>query len=294
MIMKIVWNHVRLRPFSNILTLFAIAFCLGLLGGFWALSENLRILHATKAIEEGEMALFLDSNLSPERVNELQAKLKDFQWVDGIHQMSAEEAIKHLREQFGESLVSSLSSNSLPITLRIKMKGSVSDKELQSSIDKIKSWDSVVDADLGGELWSGQLSKSALSSLVSWSNLLLGVVFIVVILLISHITRIAFESSREDIETLTLMGASKRWIFAPLLLESCFIGILGSALGLILTILFLRFGLPPLSEILFGKITPISDLSWISLWKIVVLGIFASIFGAFLTWPLISASGKSP
>lgn len=294
MIMKIVWNHMRLRPFSNLLTLLAIAFCLGLLGGFWALSENLRILHATKAVEEGELSLFLDSSLPAEKVNELSGRLKEFTWVASVQQMTAEEALKHLREQFGESLAASLSATSLPVTLRIKMKDSVSDKELQSSIEKMRGWEGVVDADLGGELWSGQLSRGAAASLVSWSNLLLAVVFVVVILLISHITRIAFENSREDIETLTLIGASKRWIFTPLLVESCLIGTLGSILGLVLTILFLRYGLPPLSEILFGKMTLIHDLSWLALWKIAGLGVFASIVGACLTWPLISNAGKAP
>ena len=281
-----------MRPFSNVLTLFAIAFCLGLLGGFWALSENLRMLHASKAAQEGEMSLFMDSSLSPEKIAETKIKIQQFSWVQDASIMSSEEALKHLRDKFGESLAANLTETTLPITIRIKMKDKVIDKDLRSAIEDMRGWEGVVDADLGGELWSGELSKSTTSTMASWSNLLLGVVFVVVILLISHITRIAFEGSKDDVETLTLLGASKRWIFAPLLIESAVIGVLGSVMGLCITVLFLKYGLPPLSEILFGKITPIHDLSWVALWKILGLGVFASLVGACLTWPLIAKAGR--
>ena len=290
MILKIVWNHFKSRPFSNLLTLLAIAFCLGLLGGFWALSDNLRLMHAAKGSQEGEMSVFVDGSLLNEKASLIESQLKQFSWVASLQKVSSEESLKILRDKFGESLTSSLSEKSLPNTYRVKMQGSVPEKELQSAIESMKTWEGVIDIDLGGELWSGELSKGSSGLLLSWSNLLFAVVFVVVILLVSHITRIAFESSRDDVETLTLIGASKRWIFTPLLIESVVMGILGSAFGLFMTALFLRYGLGPLSSILFGKIAPIQELSWNALWKILFMGTAASVVGAFLTWPLIAYS----
>lgn len=291
MILRIVWSHFKSRPFSNFLTLVAIAFCLGLLGGFWALSDNLKLLHAAKGVAEGEMSVFVDSSLVQEKAVEVENNLKGFEWVASITKVAPEDSIKILKDRFGETLTTTLGEKSLPTTLRVKMKESVSDKELQESIDKIKNLDGVIDVDLGGDLWTGDISKGSAGTLSSWSSLLFLVVFVVVILLVSHITRIAFEASRDDVETLTLVGASKRWIFAPLLLESCVMGLLGSLLGLIITVAFLKYGLPPLSEVLFDKITPIQELSWGALWKILGLGVFASVVGAFLTWPLVASSG---
>jgi cell division transport system permease protein len=291
-ILKIVWSHLRSHPFTNFLTLVAIAFCLGLLGGFWALSENLKILHAAKGAVDGEMSVFVDSSLPATKSEEIEKQLRDFSWVKALVKVGADESLKILKDRFGESLTSSLGEKSLPNTWRITMNENVEEKTLQSSVDTIKSWEGVIDVDLGGDLWSGEISKSTAGTISSWSNLLLAVVFVVVILLISHITRIGFEASKEDVENLTLIGASKRWIFAPLLVESFMMGLLGSLLGLFITVLFLKYGLPPLSQVLFGKITPIQELSWISLWKILALGIFASVVGAFLTWPLVSASGS--
>jgi cell division transport system permease protein len=290
MILKIVWNHFKSRPFSNLLTLLAIAFCLGLLGGFWALSDNLRLMHAAKGSQEGELSVFVDGSLLNEKASLIESQLKQFPWVASLQKVSSEESLKILRDKFGESLTSSLSEKSLPNTYRVKMQGSVSEKELQSAIESMKTWEGVIDIDLGGELWGGDLSRGSSGVLLSWSNLLFAVVFVVVILLVSHITRIAFESSREDVQTLTLIGASKRWIFTPLLLESIVMGVLGSAMGLFMTALFLRYGLGPLSSILFGKIAPIQELSWNALWKILFMGTAASIVGAFLTWPLIASS----
>lgn len=292
MILKLVWNHFKRRPFSNFLTLIAIAFCLGLLGGFWALSDNLKLLHAAKGAAEGEMSIFIDSTLLQAKVDDAEKSLKTFPWVSEVIKVSPEDSIKVLKDRFGESLTSNLGNKSLPTTWRVKMKESVADKDLQASIDVIRSWEGVIDVDLGGDLWSGDMSKGTAGTLSSWSNLLFLVVFVVVILLVSHITRIAFEASREDVETLTLVGASKRWIFAPLLVESCIMGLLGSLMGLFITVLFLKYGLPPLSEVLFDKITPIQELSWKALWKILALGIFASVVGAFLTWPLVASSGS--
>ena len=290
MILKLVWNHFKSRPFSNLLTLLAIAFCLGLLGGFWALSDNLRLMHAAKGSQEGEMSVFVDGSLLNEKASLIESQLKQFPWVSSVQKVSSEESLKILRDKFGESLTASLSEKSLPNTYRVKMQGAVSEKELQSAIESMKTWEGVIDIDLGGELWSGDLSRGSSGVLLSWSNLLFAVVFVVVILLVSHITRIAFESSREDVETLTLIGASKRWIFTPLLIESIVMGVLGSAMGLFMTALFLRYGLGPLSSILFGKIAPIQELSWNALWKILFMGTAASIVGAFLTWPLIASS----
>jgi cell division transport system permease protein len=292
MILKIVLNHFKKHPFSNFLTLVAIAFCLGLLGGFWALADNLKLLHAAKGVQAGEMSVFVDSALPQESFKELESRITGFSWVESLQVVEAKESLALLKNRFGESLTSTLSQESLPTTLRVKFKGSVSDKELQSSIDRMKIWPGVLDVDLGGELWSGDLSKGSTSTLSSWSNLLFAIVFIVVILLISHITRIAFEASREDVEILTLVGASKRWIFTPLLVESAIIGVLGSLMGLVITVLFLKYGLPPLSDILFDKMTPIEELSWGALWKIFALGTTASLVGAFLTWPLILSSSK--
>lgn len=291
MIFKIVFNHFRSRPFSNFLTLIAIAFALGLLGGFWALSDNLKILHASKAVSQGELSVFLDSSISQQKVEETEAKLKSFLWVKEIKKIAPEDSLKILRDRFGESLTSSLGEKTLPYTWQIKMNEKVQDKELQVAVDEIKNWDAVIDVDLGGDLWTGEINKSATSTLTSWSSLLFLVVFVVVILLISHITRIAFEASRDDVETLTLIGASKKWIFAPLLIESAIMGFIGALLGLLITMLFLKYGLPPLSEVLFDKITPIQELSWGALWKILGLGVLASVVGAFLTWPLIASSG---
>lgn len=291
MILRIVWSHFKSRPFSNFLTLVAIAFCLGLLGGFWALSDNLKLLHAAKGAAQGEMSVFTDSALSQDKADYIEKSLKEFSWVASLTKVAPEESIKILKDRFGESLTTTLGEKSLPTTWRVKMKDSVSDKDLQSAIDSIKNWEGVIDVDLGGDLWSGDMSRGTAGTLSSWSSLLFLVVFVVVILLVSHITRIAFESSRDDVETLTLVGASKRWIFAPLLLESVVMGLMGSLIGLFITVLFLKYGLPPLSEVLFDKITPIQELSWVALWKILALGIFASIVGAFLTWPLVASSG---
>ena len=292
MILKIVWNHFRSRPFSNFLTLVAIAFCLGLLGGFWALSENLKLLHASKGVDDGELSVFVDSAISAEKQSNIENQIKNFTWVKDVTKVDAAESLKILKDRFGESLTSNLGEKTLPTTWRIKIQNTVSSKDLQSSIDKMKTWEGVIDIDLGGDLWTGEVNKGTAGTLSSWSNLLFIVVFVVVILLVSHITRIAFEASREDVETLTLIGASKRWVFAPLLVESCLMGLTGSILGLLITALFLKYGLPPLSEVLFGKMTPIQDLSWQSLWKILMFGTLASIIGAFLTWPLVASSGK--
>jgi cell division transport system permease protein len=291
MILRIVWSHFKTRPFSNFLTLVAIAFCLGLLGGFWALSDNLKLLHAAKGAAQGEMSVFTDSALVQDKADYIENSLKEFPWVASTTKVAPEESIKILKDRFGESLTTTLGEKSLPTTWRVKMRDSVSDKDLQSAIDSIKNWEGVIDVDLGGDLWTGDMSRGTAGTLSSWSSLLFLVVFVVVILLVSHITRIAFESSRDDVETLTLVGASKRWIFAPLLLESFVMGLIGSLMGLFITVLFLKYGLPPLSEVLFDKITPIQELSWVALWKILALGIFASIVGAFLTWPLVASSG---
>src|SRR5687768_8050230 len=103
MILKIVWNHFKSRPFSNFLTLIAISFCLGLLGGFWALSDNLKLLHAAKGAVEGEMSVFVDSAIPAAKGVEIEKQLREFPWVKELTRVSADDSLKILKDRFGES-----------------------------------------------------------------------------------------------------------------------------------------------------------------------------------------------
>lgn len=295
MILKFTIKHLLSRPFSAFLTLIAVVVALSFLGGFWTLVENLEKVRFSKsstvsADSVSGLTVFMDPKLQNSEVQAFRSKVLDDKRFSKADIVTSEEAVKALEAQFGEALSKAFEKDTLPVTLKLEFaEGSISRADFLTLMNEIRQMPGVQDVDDGMTLLSAptvQVSKNVFS----WANALLLLVFIVVALLISHLVRLAFETHRPEIETLKIIGASKTWIFAPLLLEGLVFGVFGSIIALFVVKLLVSFLIAKNPFLLLPEGLTISALSIKSAINLGLLGILASVLGAFLTWPLIDQS----
>lgn len=290
MISKILIRHLQMRPLSSILTVIAVSAALTLLGSFWTISENLEKVRMSqsKPGETPNITFFVDPSLSIEDVNTLQGNITSRSYFSGIETIKPEEAGAELEKQFGKALSDALGSETLPLIIKAKLSSTQIDSETWNiQMNELRSLPGVLDVDDGSNILP--TSKTSISSKAfSWSTILLVAVLLVVSLLVSHLIRLIFETNRNELETLKVLGASKGGIFFPLVVESAILGALASTISL-LTLYWLVGGvLPQYSELLLPAGTELSTLSMASNLGLLALGVFAAMLGAMFTWPLVS------
>jgi cell division protein FtsX len=192
--------------------------------------------------------------------------------------------------QFGEALSKAFEKDTLPVTMKLEFsEGSISRSDFLVLLNEIRQMPGVQDVDDGLSLLSAP-TVTVSKTVFSWANVLLLIIFVVVALLVSHLIRLAFETHRPEIETLKIIGASKTWIFAPLFLEGLIFGVLGVAISLLVVQVLVAFVIPQNPFLLLPEGFSIATLSTKASVNLSLLGIFASVCGALLTWPLIDQS----
>ena len=290
MITKILIRHLQARPLSSVLTVLAVSAALTLLGSFWTITENLEKVRMaqTKAGESPNITFFVDPSLSPAEVAKLQSSITSRSYFSGIETIKPVEAGAELEKQFGKALTEALGSETFPLMIKAKLTSNNIDSSVWNvQMNELRSLPGVLDVDDGSDVLPS--AKTSISSKAfSWSTIFLLAVLLVVSLLVSHLIRLIFESNRSELETLKVLGASKSWVFFPLIVESAIIGFVASAMSLGILYWVVKGVLPQYSDVLLPSGTQLETLSAGSNLGLLALGVFAAMLGALLTWPLVN------
>lgn len=290
MISKILIRHLQARPLSSVLTVLAVSAALTLLGSFWTISENLekvRMLQ-NKPGETPSITFFVDPTLSADDLSKLQNNISSRAYFSGIETIKPEEAGAELEKQFGKALTDALGNETFPVMIKAKLTSTEINAETWNvHMNELRSLPGVHDVDDGSDILP--TAKTTISSRAfSWSTIFLVAVLLVVSLLVSHLIRLIFESNRNELETLKVLGASKGLIFVPLIVESAIIGLIASTIALTTLFWVVRGVLPQYSEMLLPSGMQLHTLSTGSHLGLMALGVFAAMLGAIFTWPLVN------
>ena len=290
MIWKIAFRHLLAKPLSGIMTLVAVAVSLAFLGLFWTLVENLERIKLQSAApsEQPSISVFMNPSLSSGQLDSVKSEMKTDERISGVEVVSSNDSLKSLENQFGETLSKAFAGETLPIVFKIQVKNSqMTRDDYVELMNKLRSFDGVLDVDDGMSLVPAQKSNFS-SKVFSWTGVLLLVVFFVVALLISHLIRLAFEAGRSEIETMKVVGAPKRWMFFPMLIEGLALGVGGAIASLFILSVAVQWGFPRMAALLLPKGVVFEGFSFSVAAGLFALGIAASVVGALMTWPLVS------
>ena len=203
------------------------------LGIFFLLFVNLEILFSSwdKHIQ---LIVYLDDKISNSNKKKIELLFNSNNKIDSIVFISRDQAWENFRGKFSSKskFVTSLKFNPLPdsYTLRF-VSGPDRLKNIRDFSEKIKNEKGVESVEYG-EKWISRFEQFMI--FLRGFILTFGVVlFSGMILIISNTIKLSIYSRKDEIDLMTLLGATHQFIKAPLLLEGVLQGVAGALLSLV-------------------------------------------------------------
>ncbi len=223
--------NIRLNRTTTVIAVGTTAFTLACFGMFLLLYLNLKGV-VSSLQEDIQVIIYLQDGLSGREITDLRQRLRKEPEVGTISYVSKDQALKEFREQFPseQDLLDGLRANPLPGSLIVtilpqfrspdgvkrwadRQKGLPGVDQVQYSRDWIESLEIVI-----GYL---ELASVAIGALLAAAS----------ITIIASTIRLTLYARRDEIEILSLIGATRAFIRVPYLLEGAILGATGGALS---------------------------------------------------------------
>ncbi|WP_280567759.1 permease-like cell division protein FtsX [Chromohalobacter sp. 296-RDG] len=222
------------RPLSSLLTMLAIAIALVLPSGLWLALDSARLLDA-ELDESATVTVYLDTRLDERAAMDVAARLRDRAPVAGARLVTAAEGLAEFQQGVGlEDALASLEDNPLPAAVVVTPADTDPDsvRVLASNLEAVDGVDEAR-VDLA---WLERLRR--LAELGQRLTLALAGLFgLGVLLVVGNTIRLAVESRRQEIEVVTLIGATHAFVRRPFLYSGAWYGLGGGVLAIVLLVL---------------------------------------------------------
>lgn len=223
---------LRRAKFSAFVSIFTIFLTLCLMGVFTILVLNVqRFVNQLKG--RLELEVFVDNSLVDEQLAALQQQIARLEGVDSVRYISKARAAEIFKQEVGQDIFVILDDNPLPASFQIKLlpafQSSVRALAVAASLRQLPGVDEVI------------YRHDLLVRLEHYSRLLLiailgvGVLLAIgAIFLVYNTIKLIILSRRSVIEIMKLVGATRRFIRRPFVVEGMIQGLVGSSLAALL------------------------------------------------------------
>ncbi len=232
---KNIWRN-KMFSIASIATMCA---CIFLFGLFYSIVENFQSM--VKAAEEGRaVAVFFNVRISQEQIDEIGNKISKRVEVASYEFISADEAWERCKETyFGGSEEAAEGFAENPLANSASYEIYMKDVSMQDAlVTYLESLDGVREVHHSAVVANTLSDFNKLIAYVSGGIIL--ILLAVAIFLISNTVTVGISVRREEIAIMKLIGATDSFVRAPFVVEGVLIGLLGSALPLIL--LYFMYG----------------------------------------------------
>jgi cell division transport system permease protein len=250
---------LRSSPVTTAVSVLTIGVSLVLVGAFALLLANMEELLARFG-DELQVTAYLADDLRPEQIQEL---VRIAQTVEGVQEariVSKAEALERFRTGVGRgsALLEGLGENPLPASLELTLAPERrSAAGMAQVVGSLQGLPGVTELASGQDWVEGYLRAIALLRGIGWG---LGLILaLATLLIVANTIRLAIFARRDDLEILSLVGASRAFVNAPFLVEGVLQGALAGALALGLLYALFRLVLPGFEfglELLLGGVAP--------------------------------------
>jgi cell division transport system permease protein len=252
-------HGLRASAVTSAIAVATIGVSLVLVGAFALLVANMEEL-LDRFGEDLHVTAYLEDGLPEAERQELLALVRTVEGVESVRIVSEEEALERFQSGVGrgEALLAGLDENPLPASLEITLvpaRRSASGMEMVvGSLDGLPG---IADLASGRDWVEGYLRFVAL---VRGLGVGLGVILaLATLLIVANTIRLGVFARRDELEILSLVGASRSFVNTPFLLEGLVQGAVGGVLALTLLFALFRLVLPGFEfglELVLGGLTP--------------------------------------
>ncbi len=250
---------VQSSPVTSAIAVATIAVSLVLVGAFALLLHNMQDL-VDRFGADLALAAYLEPGVEPAARAELERRILDLEGVEAVRLVSEAEALERFRAGVGRGadLLEGLDENPLPasfeITLASDWRSSQGMQEVAASLARLPG---IADLSSGRDWVEGYLRAVAL---VRGTTIGLGVLLsLATLLIVANTIRLAVYARRDELEILSLVGASRSFVQIPFLLEGAIQGSVAGGLALLLLYAIFRGVLPGFEfglELILGGVRP--------------------------------------
>lgn len=246
-------------PLTSGVAVATIGVTLVLVGAFALLVANMERMLGDFG-DALQVTAFLEEGLSEDARRELAGTAATVEGVESVRLVSKEEALARFRGGVGRgaALLEGLSENPLPASLEIGLapayRSAAGLARVSGSLDGLPG---IQDLSSGEDWVEGYLRAIALVRGVGFG---LGLILaLATLLIVANTIRLAVLSRRDELEILSLVGASRAYVGMPFLIEGLIQGAAGGALALLLLFAVFRLVLPGFEfglELVLGGVAP--------------------------------------
>lgn len=231
------FNKGRLRS-SNITVVVSISLVLFLLGLFGLILINARS-YADHVKEQLRVEAFFEAEHDPkqqdkelDRQKEVIDSIKTHTFVKATKYISKEKAAEIAKNELGIDASDLFEKNIFPASVQITLKSSFVNPEQVDSIKEIlAAYPMIGDVVNDDELMTTVYEN--IDRIRFWLMLLAAIFLVIAMVLINNSIRLRIYAKRFSIKTMQLVGARRRFIVKPFLLQSAVLGFLGALLAII-------------------------------------------------------------
>jgi cell division transport system permease protein len=244
------------RPLPTILATGAVGVSLLLVGLVVLTAQN--VARLSKPWGQGvQMVVYLEETATPERARAIADVLRGVNAIERVDYVPPDQALARLEESLGprRDLLTGVEVGWLPASLEVTLAPGVREvAEASPLVAKLRATPGVEEVEFLGD-WVDKVASLVRSLRLAAAGLALIVALACVYVVAGTIT-LGMVARREEIEVLKLVGATDRFVKAPLLVEGALQGLLGAGVAVGLLFAVFRLGAPALSAALAGVLGP--------------------------------------
>ena len=277
------FNQGRLRS-SNITVVISIALVLFLLGLFGLIVINAQS-YADYIKEQLKLEAFFSDEYDPReqdkelaRQQEFIDSIKTYNFVKSVQYISKEKASEIAKTELGIDDNEIFEANIFPASAQITLKPDYVNPTQVDSIKALLAKSPIVSEVVNDDELMTTVYNN-IDKIRFWLMIFAGIFLVIVMVLINNSIRLRIYAKRFSIKTMQLVGARRRFIIQPFLLQSSVLGFLGAVLA-ILALGGLWYYFAGIVSLPWWN----NDFYWLML-ILVVIGVFIALLStAIATW----------
>jgi len=227
-------TNIRQNVFVNVVTVGTITLALLIVSLFLLLFVNLENA-ADNWSEKVQVTVYFDKELTPQEQSDLKNKIQALPATSKATWVGRDEALKRFKGRLKgqETLLEGIRPEVLPTSFEISLKkASRSSEDVAAYVAKLKDIQGIGEIQYGEE-WVRRFN-TFLTFMRIVGGLVGGFLVLAVIFIVSNTIQLTIYARRDELEVMSLVGATRLFIKMPYLLEGLLQGLAGGVLALLL------------------------------------------------------------